>query len=404
MIKHFPINSIQPNRAGLLRSAITRGLPASLQAKFLFIWTGKYDGDNLKSDLPNNAAIQYGNIYNGYAIDDPRGICAEGWHVPTIADFNDLITAVGGAIGNAPKLKASGTEYWRLGNNGTNELKLNLRGSGLRVFGSSYSDFKASCELWTGDTFDFGYPAGIKHSAFQVFNGDDDIYLMISAPGLNQGLSVRLVKDSTLLEDGEEGFYIGNDLRLYKTVCIGGKEWLAEHLTETKYKNGDKISLVLDSSWDSLTTGAYCYYNGMITNSFISSNPDTLIVTNKDWSTKHIPPETLATISIPNDYKYIQADNVYDNFWLDPYFEAPVLNQITHAELIVSETERTFVKYSDFEPYNISAIGILKAGTVLTELDKIYLNKFFKLWVQYWGTTMMDSGYMKDNRTLIEDE
>ena len=379
------------------------GLPAYLRDKFLFLWTGKYDGDNLKSDLPNKATIEYGNIYNGYAIDDPRGICAEGWHVPTIAEFNDLITSIGGATGNAPKLKESGTVYWRPGNNGTNELKLNLRGSGIRVLEYGYSDIRASCELWTGDTFDFGYPNGICHSTFQVFHGDDDIYLMVSAPSFNHGLSVRLVKDSTLLEDGDEGYYIGNDLRLYKTICIGGKEWLAENLTETKYRNGDNISLVLDNSWDSLTTGAYCYYNNMITNSYISSDPDTLIVTGKDWTTPYIPPETTATISIPNDSKYIQADNGYDNFWLDPYFEIPVLNQITHAELIVSETERTFVKYSDQEPYNIYAIGILKAGVTLTEAEKTLLSKYFWLWVQYWSTTLLGAGHLKTNRTLIED-
>lgn len=33
------------------------GLPAALRAKFLFLWTGKYDGDNLKDDLGGAAVI-----------------------------------------------------------------------------------------------------------------------------------------------------------------------------------------------------------------------------------------------------------------------------------------------------------------------------------------------------------
>ena len=52
----------------------------------------------------------------------------------------------------------------------------------------------------------------------------------------------------------------------YKTVIIGGKEWMAENLKVTHYNNGDSIiSFIADSTnkvandsiWNSLTTGAY---------------------------------------------------------------------------------------------------------------------------------------------------
>ncbi len=33
----------------------------------------------------------YGKLYNWYAVDDERGLCPEGWHVPTAFDFEDLI-------------------------------------------------------------------------------------------------------------------------------------------------------------------------------------------------------------------------------------------------------------------------------------------------------------------------
>ena len=131
------------------------------------------------------------------------------------------------------------------------------------------------------------------------------------------------------------------------------------------------------------------------------SDIDTTVitVTGKDWATPFIPPESTATFAVPDNATFVAADGAED-FWFDV---ADTLQQKTHAELIASETLRSFVKYTDFEPYNISAIGILKDGEVLTEDDKVVLNIFFKLWVQYWETTMMESGYMKDNRTFIED-
>lgn len=115
-------------------------------------------------------------------------------------------------------------------------------------------------------------------------------------------------------------------------------------------------------------------------------------VTGKDWTTRYIPQNTSATFSVPDNATFLSADG--DNFWFDTL---DVRQQKTHADLIASTTMRTFIKYADFEPYNIYAIGILKAGEIITDADKITLNKFFKLWAEYWGE-LMDSGYMKDNR------
>ena len=119
-----------------------------------------------------------------------------------------------------------------------------------------------------------------------------------------------------------------------------------------------------------------------------------ITVSAKDWPTAYIPPTTAATFSVPNNSTYETADT--DNFW----FSTGLL-QKTHGDLIASETMRTFVKYTDSAPYRISAIGILKAGEVLTDADKEELNSYFQLWVQYWGETMAETGYMKDNRIFI---
>jgi len=32
----------------------------------------------------------YGNLYNWYTVDDSRGVCPEGWHIPSDDEFKSL--------------------------------------------------------------------------------------------------------------------------------------------------------------------------------------------------------------------------------------------------------------------------------------------------------------------------
>lgn len=124
---------------------------------------------------------------------------------------------------------------------------------------------------------------------------------------------------------------------------------------------------------------------------------DVITVTDKDWETKYIPETSESTFAVLDTAGYIAADT--DNFWFDA--EETQL-QKTFTNLIESTTARTFVKYSDFEPYQIFAIGIMKAGETLTENDEYILTRYFKLWTLYFGGEMREYGYMKDNRVMSE--
>jgi len=47
----------------------------------------------------------------------------------------------------------------------------------------------------------------------------------------------------------------------YSFVKIGNQKWMTENLNVTHYKNGDKIPQVRNQhDWDTLTTGAWCWY------------------------------------------------------------------------------------------------------------------------------------------------
>jgi len=58
-----------------------------------------YDND------PANGA-KYGKLYNWYAVNDPRGIVPEGWHVVKKEEMNKLIFSIGGQTLGGKKLKS----------------------------------------------------------------------------------------------------------------------------------------------------------------------------------------------------------------------------------------------------------------------------------------------------------
>lgn len=47
---------------------------------------------------PENGKI-YGKLYNWYAVNDRRGICPQGWHVPSDTEWTKLINYLGGKNG-----------------------------------------------------------------------------------------------------------------------------------------------------------------------------------------------------------------------------------------------------------------------------------------------------------------
>jgi hypothetical protein len=57
-------------------------------------------------------------------------------------------------------------------------------------------------------------------------------------------------------------FYLIGNAQIIETVNIGKQVWATQNLNVSNYRNGDPIPKVEDdSTWASLTTGAFCYYN-----------------------------------------------------------------------------------------------------------------------------------------------
>ncbi|MGE5052056.1 MAG: FISUMP domain-containing protein [Bacillota bacterium] len=207
-------------------------------------------------------AIIYGALYNWYAATDSRNIAASGWHLPSFSEQQTLETYLGGSSVAGGKLKDTGFTYWNSPNTGAdNSSFFNARGAGTRDKGNgSFSSLKASTNIVASTEV----APNVRNMSIVATSAAT---LLGNVLDKKTGFSVRLIKDATTLTNGQAGTYTGNDGRVYRTICIGTQEWLADNLVETKYRDGSTIPIVTDNSaWGALTTGAMCYYNNDINN------------------------------------------------------------------------------------------------------------------------------------------
>ena len=210
--------------------------------------------------------INYGALYNWYAATDARNITSAGWHLPTNAEFDILITRIGGTIGGGDKLKEISPTVWWAQSTGheTNEYGFNIRGAGYRGFTGTFTSLLIQSKLATYDLI-VGSPYN-----YLFIGGNQSNIMQMASPGAiteKTGTSIRPLKDSTTLTHGQTGTYTDPSGYIYRTICIGNQEWVADNIKTEHYRTGDAIPVVTDNGdWAALVTGAMCYYNNDISN------------------------------------------------------------------------------------------------------------------------------------------
>lgn len=197
--------------------------------------------------------IEYGGLYNHYAIQDARNMAPVGWHVATDSDWDALITAVGGNFVAGGVLKEVDTKYWYAPNvDATNEYGFNARGSGGRIdLDGSYSSIRVFGRYWGANVTPVEYQISYNTATVlkTTYSSDDKQY----------GFAVRWVKDNST----DPGVIRGNDGKVYPTTKIGNQVWTACNVLETRFRNGDVIDgpFFGDSEWIALEIPAYCVYD-----------------------------------------------------------------------------------------------------------------------------------------------
>ena len=134
----------------------------------------------------SQALASYGQLYNYFAVIDERGLCPEGWHVPTDEEWYAVTDALGGEEVAGIVLKAP--ECASPGWNGTNTSRFTGLPGGIRT---SAGDF-----IYEGD---FGYwwsstAQGMNDGWRRSLSTDGD-HVGIADADQRVGQSVRCIKD-----------------------------------------------------------------------------------------------------------------------------------------------------------------------------------------------------------------
>jgi uncharacterized protein (TIGR02145 family) len=133
---------------------------------------------------------RHGKLYNGFAVNDPRGLAPEGWKIPSDEDWTRLTDFLGGESVAGKKMKS--TEFWADNDgesgNGTNESGFSGLPGGGRVSDGAFG-FIGKGGLWWSSTVGSAVNAWVRF--LNATNGDVDR----NYGNKEEGFSVRCLKE-----------------------------------------------------------------------------------------------------------------------------------------------------------------------------------------------------------------
>lgn len=140
------------------------------------------------NDSATYAAV-YGKLYNWYAVNDPRGLAPEGWHIPSDFEWTTMINTLGGNATAGGMMKAIGTDTWNGPNLGaTNLCNFSALPGGRRNTGGAFGTVGNNGNWWTSTK-------GESDFAWSRRLNNLDTEITGAASSFNFGYSVRCVKD-----------------------------------------------------------------------------------------------------------------------------------------------------------------------------------------------------------------
>ena len=130
----------------------------------------------------------YGALYNGYAINSDE-ICPEGWHIPTMEEWQKLRIFLGDSAKAGGQLKESGTTHWSAPNKGADNISgFTALPAGIRYFEGTYSSVSYFTSFWSGTE------VGMNDEWYlSLYFGDTNAN--IDYLSKNHGFSVRCIQD-----------------------------------------------------------------------------------------------------------------------------------------------------------------------------------------------------------------
>lgn len=195
----------------------------------LYTWAGAVNKPEYKCGLGHACSLSSEKI---------KGVCPNGWHLPSLADWQTLFKAVGGQSKAGKALKT--THDWYETCDGTDIYGFSAKPAGFAANynGEFFFSFQEGSHayFWSSteqdDTSAYSIDISYSDEAIPI-----DVYK-------NHGFAIRCLKDNIEEETEKESTKPQKefDISKYKTVQIGHRVWMAENLNEP-------------------TEGSFCYDN-----------------------------------------------------------------------------------------------------------------------------------------------
>jgi uncharacterized protein (TIGR02145 family) len=142
----------------------------------------------------------YGYLYNWYAVNDAKGLCPTGWHVPTDSDWNKLVKFIDSGADTSStsssqsttaggKMKSTST-LWNTATPETDNFGFTALPGGSRTSGGSFTNIRFVAFFWSATVFDLN----VNDAWFRSLNTFTSNVLR--AKGIKSfGASIRCLKD-----------------------------------------------------------------------------------------------------------------------------------------------------------------------------------------------------------------
>jgi uncharacterized protein (TIGR02145 family) len=270
----------------------------------------------------NNDALNeptYGKLYNWYAVvgiydaaslSNPllrKEFAPVGYHVPTLDEFVQLVTYLGGISVAGGKMKETGLCHWNSPNTGATNISGFSSLPGGHRNNTGIFELKGTHGAWYSST---ETNPGFAYSLVNSYSSTSRSY---NSTYQNYGFSVRFIKDpvctpsceawsytytawsawstcaagtqtrtrtangtrTCILADCSTNIETSSNIESESQACvmpcpdciahdvtIGTQTWTGCNANVAFYSNGDLIPQVTDpTAWAALTTGAWCYYD-----------------------------------------------------------------------------------------------------------------------------------------------
>ena len=149
-------------------------------------WDNTSSGASVVYDENDSNLEDYGRLYNWYAVDDARGLCPSGWHVPSDGEWYVLTDHLGGESVAGGQMKS--TYGWANDGNGTNSSGFSGLPGGYRDFDGYFNSAGVYGAWWSSS------PSGFDAWYRILGNSNEDVGRFPSNQRL--GISVRCVRDA----------------------------------------------------------------------------------------------------------------------------------------------------------------------------------------------------------------